>query len=253
MYVHLFFKTTKINIMATTVFHPANQRGHANHGWLNAHHSFSFAGWYDPAKIHFGALRVLNDDIVAPGKGFGAHPHDNMEIITIILDGKLEHKDSMGHTQQIVPGEVQVMSAGTGVQHSEYNPDYKNEVNLLQTWIFPHERGVKPSYDQKMFDADGRKNQLQMLVSPVYNEDAGLKINQHAWIYRTNLDAGKAVTHTLHSEGHGAYVFVINGKATVEGQQLGRRDAVGISNTSTLTITADADSDIIIFEVPMHI
>lgn len=239
--------------MATTVFHPANQRGHANHGWLNAHHSFSFAGWYDPKKIHFGALRVLNDDIVAGGKGFGAHPHDNMEIITIILDGKLEHKDSMGHAQQIVPGEVQVMSAGTGVQHSEYNPAPSKQVNLLQTWIFPDKRGVQPRYDQKMFDAQERQNQLQMLVSPIYNDDAGLKIHQHAWIYRTSLDVGKEVTHTLHSSGHGAYVFVIEGKATVEGQELGKRDAIGVSDTDSFTITAGANSDIIIFEVPMQL
>jgi len=218
--------------MAKTIFHAANKRGHANHGWLDAHHSFSFAGWYDPAKIHFGALRVLNDDIVAGGEGFGKHPHDNMEIITIVLDGTLEHKDSMGHAQQIVPGEVQVMSAGTGVTHSEYNPDPKKKVNLLQTWIFPKERGVQPRYDQKAFDAAGRANALQMLVSPVYNEDAGLKIHQDAWIYRTSLDRGHTVSHELHSAIHGAYLFVIEGKVQVGDQVLNKRDALGISEVA---------------------
>ncbi len=237
--------------MAKTTFHPADKRGHANHGWLDAHHSFSFAGWYDPTKIHFGALRVLNDDIVAPGMGFGKHPHNNMEIITIVLEGTLEHKDSMGHAQQIVPNEVQVMSAGSGVTHSEYNPDANNRTNLLQTWIFPDKKNVQPRYDQKMFPAEERVNRLQPLVSPITNEDAGLKIHQLAWIYRTTLEAGKSVTHTLHSDKHGAYIFVIDGKVNVADQVLGKRDAVGISDATTIDIIADATSDALIFEVPM--
>lgn len=237
--------------MAKTIFHPADKRGHADHGWLNAHHSFSFAGWYDPTKIHFGALRVLNDDIVAPGMGFGKHPHDNMEIITIVLEGTLEHKDSMGHAQQIVPNEVQVMSAGSGVTHSEYNPDANNRTNLLQTWIFPDKKNVQPRYDQKMFPAEERVNMLQPLVSPITNEDAGLKIHQSAWIYRTTLEAGKSVMHTLHSKQHGAYIFVIDGKVNVGDQTLGKRDALGISETDTIDIKADATSDVLIFEVPM--
>lgn len=237
--------------MAKTVFHPANERGHANHGWLNAHHSFSFAGWYDPSKVHFGALRVLNDDIVRGGTGFGKHPHDNMEIITIILEGTLAHKDSMGHEQTIVPGEVQVMSAGSGVLHSEYNHDPHNSVNLLQTWIFPNKRNVEPRYDQRAFDEAGRKNQLQMLVSPIGNEDAGLKIHQDAWIYRTNLDAGNSVTHKLHEGRQGAYIFVINGQVEIDGKTLNKRDAIGISEVESYDIKAGADSDVIIFEVPM--
>lgn len=237
--------------MAKTIFHAADKRGHADHGWLNAHHSFSFAGWYDPNKVHFGALRVLNDDVVAPGMGFGKHPHDNMEIITIVLDGTLEHKDSMGHTQQIVPNEVQVMSAGTGVTHSEYNPDHNKATNLLQTWIFPKVENVKPSYDQKTFAPEGRANTLQALVSPVYNDDAGLKINQDAWIYRTNLDAGKSVTHTFHTKGNGAYIFVIEGKVTVGEQALGKRDALGISDVDSFEIVASEGSDVLVFEVPM--
>lgn len=237
--------------MAKTIFHPANERGHANHGWLDAHHSFSFANWYDPTKVHFGALRVLNDDIVRGGTGFGKHPHDNMEIITIILDGTLAHKDSMGHEQTIVPGEVQVMSAGSGVVHSEYNHDPHHSVNLLQTWIFPNKRGVEPRYDQRAFDEAGRKNQLQMLVSPIENDDEGLKIHQDAWIYRTKLDAGNRVGHKLHSNGHGAYIFVIEGQVEIDGKTLNKRDAIGISEAEAFEIKAAADSDVIVFEVPM--
>ena len=237
--------------MAKTVFHPANERGHANHGWLDAHHSFSFANWYDPSKMHFGALRVLNDDIVKGGTGFGKHPHDNMEIITIILDGTLAHKDSMGHEQTIVPGEVQVMSAGSGVFHSEYNHDPHKSVNVLQTWIFPNKRNVEPRYDQRAFDEADRRNQLQMLVSPIDNDDAGLKIHQDAWIYRTKLDAGQSVSHKLHSKGHGAYIFVIEGQVEIEGNTLNKRDAIGVSDAEAYEIKAGADSDVIVFEVPM--
>ncbi len=237
--------------MAKTLFHAADKRGHANHGWLDAHHSFSFAGWYDPAKIHFGMLRVLNDDVVAGGSGFGKHPHDNMEIITIVLEGALEHKDSMGHTQAIVPGEVQVMSAGSGVLHSEYNHDPHKKVNLLQTWIFPNRRNVQPRYDQKMFDAAERINKLQALVSPIEKEDDGLKIHQDAWIYRTNLEKGKSLEHTMHSANHGAYIFVIEGGLSAHGHELGKRDALGVSETETLSITATENSDVVIFEVPM--
>lgn len=237
--------------MAKTIFHAADKRGHADHGWLNAHHSFSFASWYDPTKVHFGMLRVLNDDIVAGGKGFGKHPHDNMEIITIVLDGALEHQDSMGHTESIQPGEVQVMSAGTGVVHSEYNHHPDKKVNLLQTWIFPNKKNVRPRYDQKMFDAAERVNKLQTLVSPIENEDPGLKIHQDAWIYRTTLEAGKTIAHTLRDKNNGAYIFMIDGSAKAEGQELNKKDALGISETDAFEITAQTTSDIIIFEVPM--
>jgi redox-sensitive bicupin YhaK (pirin superfamily) len=237
--------------MAQTIFHPADKRGHAQHGWLDAHHSFSFADWYDPAKVHFGVLRVLNDDIIDGGMGFGKHPHDNMEVITIVLDGALEHQDSMGHTESIQPGEVQVMSAGTGVVHSEYNHNPDKKVNLLQTWIFPNKKNVTPRYDQKMFSVGDRINKLQTLVSPIDNDDPGLKIHQDAWIYRTALDSSKSVTHTLHSKGNGAYIFVINGSVTVADQLLNKKDALGISDTDTFEITAGENSDVIIFEVPM--
>lgn len=237
--------------MAKTVFHPADKRGHANHGWLDAHHSFSFANWYDPEKVHFGALRVLNDDIIDGGQGFGSHPHDNMEIITIILDGVLEHKDNMGHTKQVVPEEVQVMSAGTGITHSEYNPHPTNKTNVLQTWIFPDEENVLPRYDQRNFAPEERLNKVQTLVSPITGYDSGLKIHQDAWIYRTTLESGKSISHTIHSPRHGVYIFLIDGKVKVGDQELNKRDALGISDTSTFEITADEKSEVLMLEVPM--
>ncbi|PQJ10668.1 hypothetical protein CJD36_011900 [Flavipsychrobacter stenotrophus] len=237
--------------MANTVFHAADKRGHANHGWLNAHHSFSFANYHDPAKVHFGVLRVLNDDIVAPGMGFGKHPHDNMEIITIVLDGVLEHADNMGHTETIVPNEVQVMSAGTGVYHSEYNHSKDKSVNLIQSWIFPNKKAVKPRYEQTKFAPEDRVNQLQILVSPIDNADPGLKIHQDAWIYRTTLEAGKTVTLTPHSKDHGFYIFMLDGKINAGEQVLGRKDALGISDIDSVILTGVDTSDILIYEVPM--
>ena len=237
--------------MAKTVFHAADKRGHADHGWLNARHSFSFASYHDPSKVHFGMLRVLNDDIVSPGMGFGKHPHDNMEIITIVLDGTLEHKDSMGHTQTIVPNEAQVMSAGTGVVHSEYNHSKDKHVNLLQSWIFPAKTNVQPRYDQRMFAPEERINKLQTLVSPIDNTDDGLKINQDAWIYRTTLEAGKSLSLTPHSKKHGLYIFVIDGKINAGTQLLGKKDALGISETDSVDLSAIDTSDVLIYEVPM--
>lgn len=237
--------------MAKTVVHKANTRGHADHGWLNAHHSFSFAGYHNPDRVHFGMLRVLNDDIVAQGMGFGKHPHDNMEIITIVLDGALEHKDSMGHTQAIHPNEVQVMSAGTGVFHSEYNHNRDKQVNLLQLWIFPDKRNVEPRYDQKLFPAEERLNKLQKLVSSIDGNDEGLKIHQDARIYRTTLEAGKELTHTIQGSHHGVYAFVIDGSVTINGEQLEKRDAMGISAVEQLEIAAQADTDLLLIEVPM--
>ncbi len=237
--------------MANTIFHAADKRGHANHGWLNAHHSFSFAGYYDPTKVHFGVLRVLNDDIVAPGMGFGKHPHDNMEIITIVLDGLLEHADSMGHKQTIAPNEVQVMSAGTGVYHSEYNHSKDKPVNLIQSWIFPNKKGVTPRYDQVVFDAQERINQLQTLVSPIDSNDKGLKIHQDAWIYRTTLESSKEITLTPHSKDHGFYIFVLDGKINAGTQLLNKKDALGVSDTETFIISGIDTSDVLIYEIPM--
>ncbi|MBA3829696.1 MAG: pirin family protein [Taibaiella sp.] len=239
--------------MNNTISYPANRRGNADHGWLKAKHSFSFAGYNDPSKIHFGVLRVLNDDIVAGGMGFGKHPHDNMEIITIILDGALEHSDNMGHKEAIQTGEVQVMSAGTGVSHSEYNHNKDKDVNLFQIWLFPNKRNVEPRYDQRMFDPLERINKLQTLVSPIDKNDEGLKIHQDAWIYRTQMDTAKSQTIKPHSAKNGFYVMVINGSIGIVGQTLNRRDAIGIWEQEQITITANENSDVLILEVPMEI
>jgi hypothetical protein len=239
--------------MSKSIFHPAASRGHANHGWLDAYHTFSFAGYYDPSRIHFGALRVLNDDIVAGGYGFGKHPHDNMEIITVVFEGALEHQDSMGHTEAIHANEVQVMSAGTGIQHSEYNHDKNVAVSLMQIWIFPEKQGLTPRYDQRKFNPEERINQLQTLVSPMDKPDSGLKIHQQAWIYRTTLEKGKMLQHSLHSSKHGVYAMMINGAATINGQAMKTRDGLGVSETDMLSIIADETSDILLLEVPMQL
>ncbi len=234
-----------------TVFHSADTRGHANHGWLNANHSFSFASWYNPERVHFGALRVLNDDIVAPSMGFGKHPHDNMEIITIPMEGILRHQDSMGNSSEILPGEVQVMSAGTGIQHSEFNVDKANELKLFQIWVFPREKGVTPRYDQQKFSPEGRHNQWQQIVSP-NPDDEGTWIHQDAWFHLADLDAGTTLDYTVRKPGNGMYIFLIEGEATAADQTLGRRDAVGITDTDKASITAAKDSKVLLMEVPLE-
>lgn len=237
--------------MAKTIYHAANTRGHANHGWLDTFHTFSFAGYNDPSRIHFGALRVINDDTVKGGFGFGKHPHDNMEIITVVLDGALEHADSMGHTEAIQANEVQVMSAGTGIFHSEYNHNKDKDVSLFQIWIFPEKKNVTPQYDQVKFDPTERINNLQLLVSPMDKNESRLKINQQAWIYRTQLEKGKTLEHTMHSNKNGMYVLAIDGSANVNGQILNKRDGAGISDTDTISITANETADLLLLEVPM--
>lgn len=238
--------------MANITVHTANTRGHANHGWLNAKHSFSFASYYNPERVQFGALRVLNDDIIAPGMGFGKHPHDNMEIVTIVLDGALEHKDSMGHGEVLRPNEVQAMSAGTGIFHSEYNHNTDKPINLLQTWIFPDKENVEPQYAQTVFKEEDRENNWQLLVSPVGSDDAGLHIHQDAWIYRTKLSGEQSLTHNLNKKDNGIYLFVIEGGLKLENEVLAKRDAAGITEVDSVTITAVEDSDILMFEVPMN-
>ena len=234
-----------------TVFHNANERGHADHGWLNAHHSFSFANWYDVNKMHFGLLRVLNDDIVQGGMGFGMHPHDNMEIITIPLEGALEHKDSMGNHGIINRGEVQVMSAGTGVHHSEFNHSKTEAVKLFQCWVFPREKNVKPRYDQKMFDVAGRKNKFQTLVAP--NKDGeNLWVHQDTVFSMADVDAGKELEYSLKFKGNGVYVMLVEGEAFVAGQLLTKRDAVGIWETDKFSIKAEKDCEVLLIEVPME-
>ena len=234
-----------------TIFHAASSRGHADHGWLNAHHSFSFANWYDPSRINFGMLRVLNDDIVAGGQGFGTHPHNDMEIITIILDGALEHKDSMGNGSVIKPGDVQVMSAGTGVMHSEFNPLKDKATNLFQLWIFPKENGIKPRYDQKTFDVADRKNKIQTVASGFKTGDE-LYIHQNAAISLANLDKDGILNYDLKDKNNGAYIMVINGNLDVEGTQLGKKDAIGVWETEKITLKAGESTEIIIIEVPMN-
>jgi quercetin 2,3-dioxygenase len=231
-----------------TIFHKSTSRGRANHGWLDSHHSFSFAHFYDPEKIHFGALRVLNDDIVQGGMGFGTHPHDNMEIISIPLSGDLEHKDSMGNTGVIRENDVQLMSAGTGIQHSEYNKNKDKLVNFLQIWVFPKEQNIKPRYDQKTFSPEDRKNKFQMIVSP---DSEGVHINQDAWFYLADLDAGKDVDLKLNNKNSGVYTFVIDGDVTVNGNKLNKKDAIGISETQQISISADSNAKVLVMEVPM--
>lgn len=236
-----------------TIIHKAEDRGFANHGWLQANHSFSFASWYNPEKVHFGALRVLNDDIIAPKMGFGTHPHDNMEIITIPLKGVLKHRDNMhDEWQPVMPGEVQVMSAGTGVQHSEINGSVDEYLSLFQIWIIPEERSVKPRYGQKKFDKAGRKGKLQTLVTSFRDEDENsLKIHQDAKLSRIDLKEGESFTYALKSKDHGVYLMTISGGVSISDFNLNSRDAIGISETSDFEINATEDSELLFIEVPM--
>jgi hypothetical protein len=234
-----------------TIFHPTELRGHADHGWLNAHHSFSFAGWYDPSRVHFGMLRVLNDDIVAGGQGFGLHPHNDMEIITIILEGAIEHKDNMGNGSVIRPGDVQVMSAGTGVFHSEFNPQPDQATNLFQLWIFPKEKGIAPRYDQKSFDPADRKGRFQLVASG-FRKNGELYIHQDAGISLGDVKAGQSITYSLHQPGNGAYIMLIDGEVAIGDQAMRRRDAIGVWEAEAVTIQAQADSKLMVVEVPMR-
>lgn len=233
-----------------TVLHKANTRGHANHGWLDSHHSFSFAHYYDPAKVHFGMLRVLNDDVVDGGMGFGTHPHDNMEIISIPLHGDLEHKDSMGNTAMIRENDVQIMSAGTGVQHSEYNKSKDKKVNFLQIWVFPKTRNITPRYEQKTFKPEDRVNKLQQIVSSV-KDDEGVWINQDARFYLGNLSKGFQTDYQISGKENGVYAFVLEGDVTINGQMLNKRDGFGLWDTDKLSLTADSDTQILLMDIPM--
>lgn len=234
------------------VIHKATSRGHANYGWLNSHHTFSFANYYNPERMNFGVLRVLNDDIVQPKMGFGTHPHRDMEIISIPLLGALSHKDSMENKRAIEVGEVQVMSAGTGLTHSEFNDSATEVVNFLQLWILPEEKGVTPNYEQKQFDLSERKNKLQTVVSPQDKlVEGSLGIHQQAYISIGNLNSGKELSYPV-NEGNGAYVFVIEGNVQVANESLGARDAIGVWDTSNVEITATSDTELLIIEVPME-
>ena len=237
--------------MKNTVLHKADSRGHADHGWLNAYHSFSFASWYNPERVQFGMLRVLNDDTVAAGMGFGTHPHDNMEIITIPLEGDLAHKDSMGNAATIKTGDVQVMSAGTGIQHSEFNPNHDQHTKLFQIWLFPKYRNVEPRYQQITLDQSLQKNDFAQILSP-NADDEGVWIHQDAWFNMGNFDSGVSTEYKIKKEGNGVYAFVLKGNVTINGQELNTRDAVGISGTDTLNIQANTDAEFLLMDIPMN-
>ena len=234
------------------IIHKATERGHANHGWLNAKHSFSFASWYNPDKVHFGALRVLNDDEVAQGMGFGKHPHDNMEIITLVQEGSLAHSDNMGNGSTMKPNDVQVMSAGKGVTHSEMNPDKNNAVKLFQIWVIPNKRDVTPRYDQKTFAPELRENKWQEIIKPdTQQEGDAIFIHQQAWFNLTDLDENKEIIYTNKLKGNGAYVFVIAGDIEVSGENLSARDAIGVTDYETITIKANTNARILVMDLPM--
>ena len=237
--------------MIKTVLHKANTRGHADHGWLNAYHSFSFASWYNPERVQFGMLRVLNDDTIAAGMGFGTHPHDNMEIITIPLEGDLAHKDSMGNAEVIKTGDVQVMSAGTGIQHSEFNPNADQRTKLFQIWVFPKYRNVTPRYQQITLDESEQKNNFAQILSP-NADDAGVWIYQDAWFFLADFDKDFTKTYTLNKEGNGLYVFVISGTITVDGQELETRDGLGIWDFTNIEIIATTEAKFLLMEIPMN-
>jgi hypothetical protein len=238
--------------MAQTVLHKAATRGYADHGWLKSHHTFSFANYYNPERIHFGALRVLNDDSVDGGMGFGQHPHDNMEIISIPLEGDLEHRDSMNNVAVIKNGDIQVMSAGTGIYHSEYNKDTDKLVKFLQIWVFPNKRNVKPRYDQLTLQTEDRHNKLQQVLSP-NPDDAGVWIYQDAWFNLGKFDKGISTNYQIHKPGNGVYVFVLKGDVKINDQLLNTRDGYGIWDTDAFSITAETDAEFLLMEVPMEI
>ena len=227
-------------------------RGHADHGWLKSYHSFSFASYYHPERMHFGALRVLNDDFVIGGEGFGTHPHSNMEIISIALEGDLEHKDSMGNGTVIKKGDVQIMSAGTGIQHSEFNANATEPVKFLQIWIIPKVQNTAPTYQQISLNTNDRKNKIQQIVAPIPCDNK-LSINQDAWLALSELEAEKDIKYELKSKDNGVYIFVLRGSLSIDQKLLESRDAIGIWNTQTIQIKAKNNSEILIIEVPMRL
>ena len=237
--------------MKNTVLHKANTRGHADHGWLNAYHSFSFASWYNPERVQFGTLRVLNDDTIAAGMGFGEHGHDNMEIITIPLEGDLAHKDSMGNAETIKTGDVQVMSAGTGIRHSEFNPNHDQRTKLFQIWLFPRTKNVTPRYQQITLDKSLQKNDFAQILSP-NADDEGVWIHQDAWFYLSDFDKDFSKKLSLKKEGNGFYIMNIEGEIEVNGEKLERRDAIGIWATNEIEIKANSNAKFLVMEIPME-
>jgi redox-sensitive bicupin YhaK (pirin superfamily) len=237
--------------MAKIILHQAATRGYANHGWLKTHHTFSFANYYDPERVHFGALRVLNDDEIDGGMGFGMHPHDNMEVISIPLEGDLEHQDSMGNTAVIKHGDIQVMSAGTGIYHSEYNKNKNKVGKFLQIWVLPNKQDVTPRYDQITLNIADRVNKLQQIVSS-NPDDEGVWIHQNAWFHLGKLSKGTSLDYPFKKKGDGVYAFVISGNLHINETALNPRDGLGIWETDNISITADTDAEILLMEVPMN-
>jgi redox-sensitive bicupin YhaK (pirin superfamily) len=226
---------------------PANERGHADHGWLDTYHTFSFSSYRDPRHMRFRALRVMNEDVVAPGQGFGTHPHDNMEIVTYVLSGALEHRDSMGNGEVLRPGEFQRMSAGTGITHSEFNPSASEPVHLYQIWLFPEQKGIEPSYEQKRFDESERHNRLRLVASPDA-ADGSLTIHTDARVYLASLDAGQQVTQEL-APGRHAWLQVLRGAVTLNGQPLATSDGAAVSEEITLAIAATEAAEVMLFDL----
>jgi len=234
-----------------TVIHKADTRGNANHGWLQSKHTFSFANYHNPERMNFGVLRVLNDDTVLESMGFGTHPHRDMEIISIPLEGDLMHKDNMGNTTVIKAGEIQVMSAGTGIMHSEYNNNPDKPVKFLQIWVVPNKKNVEPRYDQIALNLEAGKNKLSQILSPNV-EDEGVWIHQNAWFHMSNLDKGKSLSYKLKdAKNNGVYAFILNGNVTINGNLLNKRDGLGIWDIDKLDIQADSIAEILLMEVPM--
>ncbi len=238
--------------MKNTTLYKAATRGYANHGWLQTHHSFSFANYRDNDRIHFGVLRVLNDDYIAPGMGFGTHPHDNMEIITLPLSGAIAHRDSMGNGTTIKQGDIQIMSAGTGIQHSEYNASDKEAVEILQIWIFPNQAQLQPRYDQATLDPSKSKNLWDQILSPSPNDD-GIWIHQNTWFHLTNLSESKTIDYILKDPKNGIFIFVIEGSINIENETLHRRDALSFTDSSSFQIKANERAQILVMELPMEL
>lgn len=233
-----------------TVFHAAAERGFASRGWLKSYHSFSFSNYHDPKKMNFGLLRVLNDDFVDKGMGFGTHGHDNMEIVSIPLSGALMHNDSTGREAVIIQGDVQIMSAGSGIQHSEYNNSKTEPVKFLQIWVFPKKKDIEPRYEQKTFSEADKKNQFLTVVSPEENAKS-IRINQDAYFSLANLDANQSLDYTLKNPKNGVYAFVLEGNIDVADKTLSEKDALGVYETDKVNFKANTDSKVLVIEVPM--
>ncbi len=235
------------------VLHKADTRGLADHGWLQSRHTFSFANYHDPERMGFGLLRVINDDIVQPSRGFDTHPHENMEIVSIPISGELRHQDSMGNSQHIREGEVQIMSAGTGITHSEYNGSDSKIVAFLQIWVLPKFQNIEPRYGQQLFSGTDRKNKFQIVVSPDKdNNDSAIWINQDAWFSQGDFDTGQTSSYRIKREGNGAYFFVIEGAVTIAGEQLQRRDAIGVEDVTKIDFKVAEDCQLLVIDVPMQ-